>query len=145
MAAWADEVKKYTFHPPSGFTEATGHFTQLVWNSTTEVGCAAVDCGYDQTVAVVAGEKRAKGWYVVCEYRPAGNVVGRDNALFKSNVFPRVAEESLTSALHSRSGHASGTGMATGNPGERKVSSGAAAGRGRAGILGVVAFVLLWL
>lgn len=36
----------YNFGKPTGFTEETGHFTQLVWKSTTQVGCAAVNCGY---------------------------------------------------------------------------------------------------
>lgn len=33
----------YDFNKP-GFSLATGHFAQLVWASTREVGCAAVEC-----------------------------------------------------------------------------------------------------
>lgn len=106
----------YNFNTPTGFTEKTGHFTQLVWKSTTEVGCAAINCGYsknknkvkrdadedadedesedddsdDNQSHLVArgpdGSKRAQGWYVVCEYTPAGNVVGMDNKYFRLNV-----------------------------------------------------------
>ncbi|RAH67061.1 putative extracellular SCP domain protein Pry1 [Aspergillus aculeatinus CBS 121060] len=47
VAAWGDEGLRYNFRDPTGFTEETGHFTQLVWRATTEVGCAAVDCGVD--------------------------------------------------------------------------------------------------
>ncbi|KXG54230.1 Allergen V5/Tpx-1-related protein [Penicillium griseofulvum] len=46
VIAWGDERDMYNFDKPTGFTEETGHFTQLVWKSTTQVGCAAVNCGY---------------------------------------------------------------------------------------------------
>ena len=40
-----------------------GHYTQIVWRSTREVGCAVRVCG-------------AKDQIWVCQYRPAGNVFG---------------------------------------------------------------------
>ncbi|OQD68089.1 hypothetical protein PENPOL_c003G00162 [Penicillium polonicum] len=46
VIAWGDEGDMYNFGRPTGFTEETGHFTQLVWKATTQVGCAAVNCGY---------------------------------------------------------------------------------------------------
>lgn len=71
---WAAEEKKYDYS--SGhFSEATGHFTQLVWENTKQVGCGAVKCNND-------AENGAHGWYLVCEYSPPGNVVGQ----FKENV-----------------------------------------------------------
>ncbi|EKV09809.1 SCP-like extracellular protein, putative [Penicillium digitatum Pd1] len=48
VIAWGDEGEIYNFGKPTGFTEETGHFTQLVWKSTTQVGCAAVNCGYSK-------------------------------------------------------------------------------------------------
>ena len=68
----------YDFQLPTGYTEETGHFTQLVWRDTTDVGCAAVDCGYnaDSDSDGEGGRpRRAKGWYVVCEYSPGGNTI----------------------------------------------------------------------
>jgi uncharacterized protein YkwD len=65
---WYSEIKDYKF-PDGGFSMRTGHFTQLVWKSTTQVGCGHAQCnGLDV-------------W--VCEYDPAGNVDGeyRDNVL----------------------------------------------------------------
>jgi uncharacterized protein YkwD len=41
--AWADERTAYDFNNP-GFSESTGHFTQVVWKATTTVGCGRVDC-----------------------------------------------------------------------------------------------------
>lgn len=37
VKAWYDEIKKYKYSRP-GFSPATGHFTQVVWLDTTEVG-----------------------------------------------------------------------------------------------------------
>ncbi|PYH77523.1 PR-1-like protein [Aspergillus uvarum CBS 121591] len=108
VAAWGDEGLRYNFRDPTGFTEETGHFTQLVWRATTEVGCAAVDCGVDVNDGKssqgtkngdpsknggegINGIQRPQGWYVVCEYAPPGNVLGGneklgDKAFFRINV-----------------------------------------------------------
>lgn len=96
VQAWGDEGALYNYQRPTGFSEATGHFTQLVWRATVEVGCAAVDCGYDtsRNATDASGQyKRAQGWYVVCEYSPPGNVMGGiraigggDLGLFRVNV-----------------------------------------------------------
>lgn len=61
--AWYDENSQYSYSSP-GFNEATGHFTQVIWASTTQLGCAYKKCDSDF------------GYYVVCEYYPPGNVVG---------------------------------------------------------------------
>ena len=66
---WGDERKEYDWGKP-GFAEGTGHFTQLVWRGTREVGCGVTDCGEE------GGKGSARGWFVVCEYWPPGNVEG---------------------------------------------------------------------
>ncbi|KAI1258441.1 CAP domain-containing protein [Xylariaceae sp. FL1019] len=63
VEAWGNEGEDYNFKKP-GFSEDTGHFSQLVWKNTTDVGCGRKLCG-------------TSGWYVVCEYWPAGNVIGQ--------------------------------------------------------------------
>lgn len=60
--AWGDERQYYDYNNP-GFSEQTGHFTQLVWKNTTAVGCGSKLCG-------------TSGWFLVCEYWPRGNVIG---------------------------------------------------------------------
>jgi len=48
-----------------------GHFTQIVWKSTTLVGCATVNCpGGLQGASFTP-------WFTVCNYYPAGNFVGQ--------------------------------------------------------------------
>lgn len=74
--AWGDEQAGYNYKDP-GFSESTGHFTQLVWRNTTTVGCAATDCN---------GKDDIDGFILVCEYWPAGNVV--DMGQFQANVLP---------------------------------------------------------
>ncbi|KAJ5648710.1 hypothetical protein N7490_005082 [Penicillium lividum] len=110
VQAWGDEGKLYNFKKPTGFTEATGHFTQLVWRATEEVGCAAVNCGYTEDLPKVRrdgevlvsresdGSTRAQGWYVVCEYTPAGNVVGDHNSYFKKNVLPSKSSKTSSNS-----------------------------------------------
>ncbi|KAF5096239.1 hypothetical protein D0Z00_002849 [Geotrichum galactomycetum] len=64
IQAWYDEIKDYDFSK-NEFSSNTGHFTQVVWRDSTEIGCAEVDCG--------------SGWggpYLVCEYYARGNVIG---------------------------------------------------------------------
>ncbi|KAF4945940.1 hypothetical protein FSARC_14309 [Fusarium sarcochroum] len=63
VEAWGDERDKYDFDEAE-FDEETGHFTQLVWKETTTVGCGRKLCG-------------EKGWFLVCEYWPRGNVEGQ--------------------------------------------------------------------
>ena len=69
--AWYDEISKYNYDDP-GYSPQTGHFTQVVWKSSTQVGCGYKYCG------------SYWGDYVVCEYAPAGNVIGE----FAENVMP---------------------------------------------------------
>ena len=65
---WADEKAIYDGHPlsPADFlpdAPMIGHYTQMVWSSTTEIGCGlASDAIQD---------------YLVCRYNPSGNSYGQ--------------------------------------------------------------------
>ncbi|KAF6253115.1 CAP domain-containing protein [Scenedesmus sp. NREL 46B-D3] len=63
VQAWFDEVKLYDFARP-GWSASTGHFTQVVWLSTTRLGCAI---------------NTACSWPTyACQYGVPGNVLGTD-------------------------------------------------------------------
>jgi pathogenesis-related protein 1 len=61
---WAGERKDFKYGVDTG--KVVGHYTQLVWRTTTEVGCATKLCN--------AGTPRAFHFWV-CNYLPAGNSV----------------------------------------------------------------------
>jgi len=44
VEGWGNERQGYDFKKPTGFSEKTGHFTQLVWANTTMVGCGREAC-----------------------------------------------------------------------------------------------------
>ncbi|KAF1929894.1 PR-1-like protein, partial [Didymella exigua CBS 183.55] len=70
VEVWGNEREDYDFDKGE-FSAETGHFTQLVWRNTSTVGCARTECNGDQK----GGKGDAPGWYIVCEYYPAGNVL----------------------------------------------------------------------
>uniref|UniRef100_A0A0N4ZZC1 SCP domain-containing protein n=1 Tax=Parastrongyloides trichosuri TaxID=131310 RepID=A0A0N4ZZC1_PARTI len=72
---WYDEWKKYNFNA-GVFSPGVGHFTQMVWKGSKEIGCA------------VAYSGSTKNLYVVCRYFPSGNI----NSQFKQNVDPSVCK-----------------------------------------------------
>jgi len=67
VGAWSDEKRMYRYGrlpvvTTSSEWHVVGHYTQMIWRDTTEVGCALV---------------RANGAdYLVCRYSPPGNVYG---------------------------------------------------------------------
>ena len=67
---WYNEINDYNFNRP-GFTSGTGHFTQVVWKGSKQVGF-----GYAQA--------RDGYYYGVANYYPAGNYMNE----FEDNVFP---------------------------------------------------------
>ena len=70
VTSWYDEVSDYNYSNP-GFSANTGHFTQVVWKSSTQLGCGAA-----QGTASIGGTQY-NAFYVVCHYAPAGNVQGQ--------------------------------------------------------------------
>jgi hypothetical protein len=68
--AWYNECKKYDYHNRQTYQSETGHFTQLVWRNTQEVGFAQA--------------QGASMNFAVAMYYPAGNFLGE----FDKNVFP---------------------------------------------------------
>ena len=65
VTSWESEKKDYRGGPikMDGNFSKIGHYTQIIWKSTTHVGCGKVVC--------------RKTLIVVCNYNPPGNYVGR--------------------------------------------------------------------
>ena len=73
VTAWYREILKYDFEKPR-FSHDTGHFTQVVWRNTTQIGCAA------------SQSPKTKKIYIVCNYYYPGNVLKhfKENVLYPS-------------------------------------------------------------
>lgn len=69
VESWISERAAYRFARP-GFSMQTGHFTQVAWRATRELGCGTARCN--------------GGDLWVCNYAPAGNV----QTQYEANVMP---------------------------------------------------------
>ncbi|MEI6705520.1 MAG: CAP domain-containing protein [Methylococcales bacterium] len=62
--AWESEKINYSGEPLNKANwSQSGHYTQMVWRDTAQLGCAKVACN--------------SGVVVVCNYDPAGNFIGK--------------------------------------------------------------------
>lgn len=57
------------------YIEAAGHFTQAIWKSSVQLGCAEITC--DASLLGLSTKVGTASAYLVCEYYPAGNVYGK--------------------------------------------------------------------
>lgn len=88
---WYNEVKDYNFQT-GGFSMSTGHFTQLVWKSTTKVGhgvAFSVDPNYPSFTKMI----------LCADYQAAGNMQGA----YQANVFPSNGASSSSAPVTSTS------------------------------------------
>jgi pathogenesis-related protein 1 len=64
VQVWAEEKNDFTY-PSCAGGAVCGHYTQIVWRSSVNLGCANVTCGSLQYKGVV-----------LCQYGPGGNSGG---------------------------------------------------------------------
>ncbi|XP_057184904.1 uncharacterized protein glipr2 isoform X2 [Triplophysa rosa] len=81
VESWYNEIKDYNFSRP-GFSSKTGHFTQVVWKDTKELGVGLATDG--NTI------------FVVGQYLPAGNI--SNAGYFERNVLPAGSPVDLKSS-----------------------------------------------
>lgn len=72
---WYSEIDMYNYAAP-GYSDATGHFTQVIWADATKVGCAwsQDQCGDGM-------------WHFFCDY-DRGNLIGS----FETEVKPLLSQ-----------------------------------------------------
>lgn len=68
-SSWYDEIQDYDYSHPD-FSMSTGHFTQVIWKGTQQLGVG------------IALTNDGKSVYVVAQYSPPGNFLGQ----FQENV-----------------------------------------------------------
>lgn len=74
LNSWANEVSQYNPNSP-----VASHWTQMVWKSTTQIGCASAQCDG------IFDPKYGKAAFHVCEYSPPGNYGGQYGANVQKN------------------------------------------------------------
>jgi len=142
IAGWYDEIKDWSFASSASTGGVTGHFTQMVWTSTTKVGC-----GYNAACTNKFGGS-FKNNAIVCRYKDAGNFHGQYAAKVHNTVASGTcgaahASCSAPAAPASSGGGASsgGTPSAAGNAtGAVTASSGGLDG---GAVFGIVLLVLI--
>ncbi len=63
VTEWGNEKLQYNNEVIGQEKAMVGHYTQMVWRTTTQVGCAAYQC--------------EQNLIVICNYNPAGNWMGQ--------------------------------------------------------------------
>ncbi|XP_008796970.1 pathogenesis-related protein PRB1-3-like [Phoenix dactylifera] len=63
--SWVDEKQWYDYNTNTcAAGHECGHYTQVVWRDSTNIGCARVTCN-------------SGAIFIICDYKPPGNFVGQ--------------------------------------------------------------------
>ncbi|KAJ0963344.1 hypothetical protein J5N97_028466 [Dioscorea zingiberensis] len=63
--SWVSEKQYYDYASNTcAAGKVCGHYTQVVWKSSTSIGCAGVKCNNGAI-------------FIICNYKPAGNIIGQ--------------------------------------------------------------------
>ena len=72
VQSWLDEQQYYDHTTNSCATgQQCGHYTQIVWSTTTQAGCAKVSCTQNSPFGGGTWD------FSVCDFNPPGNYVGQ--------------------------------------------------------------------
>jgi hypothetical protein len=89
VEAWYSERDEYpSEYGEVGFRTNNGHFTQLVWRASTEIGVGIAASSSGEPVKTNEGECQMNNHYLVVDFNPAGNYDGE----YAENVLPPLVE-----------------------------------------------------
>jgi len=97
---WGGEIQNFTYQSQFQSTPA-GHYTQLVWANSKEVGCGISTC-----------TNSSGTWQIwVCDYNPKGNMLGESiyPPLGGSNAAPAASSQSVKSQGYKTTGQLQAT------------------------------------
>ncbi|XP_054541868.1 cysteine-rich secretory protein 2 isoform X2 [Gorilla gorilla gorilla] len=95
IQSWYDESLDFVYGVgPKSPNAVVGHYTQLVWYSTYQVGCGIAYCPNQDSLK----------YYYVCQYCPAGNNMNRKNTPYQQGTpcasCPDDCDKGLCSSTH---------------------------------------------
>jgi pathogenesis-related protein 1 len=64
VAMWNEEKVYFKYKPIGNDWAKSGHYTQVIWKNTTQVGCGCA-------------ESKSGAFFFVCNYNPPGNYIGQ--------------------------------------------------------------------
>ena len=71
---WASEFANYNYAANTcAAGETCGHYTQIVWSNTQQLGCALTNCTSNSPF----GSSYPSWTFIVCDYSPPGNYIGQ--------------------------------------------------------------------
>ncbi|XP_065190894.1 peptidase inhibitor 16-like [Sycon ciliatum] len=79
VTSWDSEKEDYDYDTLTCAPgKVCGHYTQIVWNSSQQLGCGAKLCDAANTKSYPFDKSKfSKGYIVVCNYGPGGNYRGQ--------------------------------------------------------------------
>lgn len=71
IRSWVEEAQYYNYNTNTCTGGVCGHYTQVIWRNSVEIGCAITTCEN------LANTEFTNAKVISCNYKPAGNYIGQ--------------------------------------------------------------------